>query len=374
MSALLHPAAVPLELGYLSPHNPYDRRAFSGTSFFAARALAMHPAINLRILGPHRAPGRFDKWLGQTPSKPIQIKDVDTNGLDAVLGLAATPLLEALGQRRPDLALLHVTDATPAFLRDAYGWNIPQQVDYREARLVSRAAATIYSSTEMAARAPKDLALPVITPLAHPFGVNFEALPTDCPRKSSLKKLKLLFVGLDWVRKGGDIVVQTLDMLRQRGVEAELTLVGRPPKSLQGHPGVCIAGFLDKNRPRDAIKLTRLYTKAHLLLLPSRADCTPMVVAEAMAHGTPVIGTETGGLASLLGGAGTGKLLPPSAAPQDWVAAIQQCTTQPEAYAMLSEAAFDRASTALLWSHWADRMHGIALEARLCNPLEVGAA
>lgn len=373
MSVLFHPAARPLELGYLSPHNPFDRRAFSGTSFFAAQALATHPGINLRILGPHRAPRRSDRWLRRTPPD-VRIDEIDTYGLDAVLGLAATPLMTALADRRPDLPLVHVTDATPAFLRQVYGWQVPREADHRETRLVSQAAATVYSSPEMAARAPGDLGLPGLAPLAQPFGVNFESLPATCPEKPSLERLNLLFVGLDWTRKGGDVAVRALDLLRAAGRAAELTLVGKPPPGLQNHPGVQVAGFLDKNRPRDAARLTRLFSEAHLLVLPSRADCTPMVVAEAMAHGTPVLSTETGGLTSLLGGPGAGRTLPPGAPPEVWADAIRALTDRADAYVMLSDTAFDRASTALSWQSWAERMHQVAWQAQNSAVARAGAA
>ena len=373
MSILFHPAAYPLELGFLSPHNPYDRRAFSGTSFFAARALAAHPGINLRILGPHQPPGRFDRLLRRTAT-PVRVADMALDGLDAVLGLAATPLLNDLADRRPDLPLLHVTDATPLFLREAYGWTIPLEADRREARLAARAAATIYSSPEMARRAPGDLGLPGLKPISQPFGINLETLPGHCPQKPSLNKVNLLFVGIDWQRKGGDIAVQALDQLRADGLDAELTLVGKPPEHLRRHPGVKFVGFLDKNRPRDAAELTRLYHAAHFLILPARADCTPMVVAEAMAHGTPVLAAETGGVASLLGGAGTGQVLPASAGSKLWAKAIQDLVSTPEAYAMTSEAAFDRASTGLNWQVWAEGLHRIAQDTRMPERAKIGAA
>ena len=373
MSILFHHAAYPLELGFLSPHNPYDRRAFSGTSFFAARALAAHPGVNLRILGPHQTPGRFDRLLRRT-RPDILVQEMNLDGLDAVIGLAATPLLNDLADRRPDLPLLHVTDATPLFLRDVYGWSLPLDVDRREARIVSRATVTLYSSPEMAARAPGDLGLPGFKPLSLPFGINLDALPGCCPQKPSLNKLNLLFVGLDWQRKGGDIAIAALDELRAQGIDAELTLVGKPPEQLRHHPGVRIAGFLDKNRPRDAAALTRLYEQAHALILPARADCTPMVVAEAMAHGTPVIAAKTGGIASLLGGAGTGKILPAHTPAKLWARAIQELTASRDAYAMMSEAAFDRATTGLNWRVWADGVHRVAQDIRMPVEARIGAA
>jgi glycosyltransferase involved in cell wall biosynthesis len=77
------------------------------------------------------------------------------------------------------------------------------------------------------------------------------------------------------------------DILRAEGRAVELTLVGDVPKDLAPRPGLRIVGYIDKNRPREAARLDRLYAEAHVFLLPTRGDCTPMVMAEAGAHGTP---------------------------------------------------------------------------------------
>ena len=151
-------AATPLKLGFLCPYNPYDRLAFSGTASFAAQALEQQPGIDLRILGSHRPPGKFDRLLRRHPTE-IKADQLDLDGLDAVVGLVATPLMEDLGRMHPRLPLFHVTDATPAFLRDAYGWAIPPDKDQREKRVAAHASATIYSSQVMARRAPADLEL-----------------------------------------------------------------------------------------------------------------------------------------------------------------------------------------------------------------------
>ncbi len=84
-----------------------------------------------------------------------------------------------------------------------------------------------------------------------------------------------------------------------------------------------------------------------------------MVVAEAMAHGTPVLATDTGGIAGQIGGGGAGRVLPPFASPSDWACAVEETLASDDAYAMMSDAAFDRAG-ALSWQAWAARIEALA--------------
>jgi len=251
---------------------------------------------------------------------------------------------------------VHVTDATPAFLRDSYGWNVPQDADAAETRVARRASTTVYSSQDMARRAPLDLGMPGFCAEAINFGINLEKRPEIRPKKPVLNRLNLLFVGLDWDRKGGDTAVATLDQLHKDGVNAHLTVVGRCPEKHRKHKAITYVGFLDKNRPWDAAKLNRLYTEAHLLLLPSRADCTPMVLGEAMAFGTPVLASDTGGVGAVIGGNGAGTLMAQKASPQDWADKIWACIKDHGTYEMMSDAAFDRAANVLSWDTWAHQL------------------
>ena len=356
----------PLTLGFLTPHNALDRRCFSGTPYFAARALSGRADVDLRLLGAHRTPGRLDRILRRAHPEP-QLSEAALGGLDAVVGMVATPLLDRLADLAPGLPFLHVTDATPRFLRDAYGWSVPAEADATEARVAARAAACVYSSEVLAARAPGDLGLPGLNAVSLPFGANFEAAPAPAP-KPPLDRLELLFVGLDWVRKGGDVAVATLDALIASGRDARLTLVGACPDRHRRHPAIRRIGFLDKNRPKEADRLSRLFAEAHLLLLPSRADCTPIVVSEAMAHGTPVLASDTGGIGAQIGAAGAGRLMPSFAPPAAWAAAVRKMTSDPDGYAMLCDAARDRAATHLSWDAWAAGIVRLVLERDRSRP------
>lgn len=350
-SSALHPN---LKLGFLSPHNPFDRQAFSGTSYFAAKALGKVPDVDLHVLGPHRPPRLLDRLRRVAPA--FTFDQAQIQGLDAVIGLAASPQLNAFQEMHPDLPVIHVTDATPQYLREAYGWAVPKTADNIEAQVTARALVTVYSSPEISKRAPVDLNLPRLSPMSIPFGVNLEDLPQKCPEKPPLETLRLVFVGLDWVRKGGDIAVATLDWLRASGRNATLTIIGKAPRELADHPGINLVGLLDKNRPRQEARLHEIYDQSHLLVLPSRADCAPMVIAEAMAHGTPVIASDTGGIRSMIGGSGCGCLMPQFASPASWAGAIAELTHTPDAYRLLSDACFDRAQSTLNWDSWASNV------------------
>lgn len=355
------PASRPLALGFLSPHNPFDRRAFSGTVHFAARALQEAPGVSLRILGDHAPPRPLlDRLLG--PRTGVDIARIDAAGLDAVVGLVATPLLAELDRRHPGLPFFHVTDATPQYLRRAYGWQVPAEADAEERAVAARARTTIYSSEMIAARAPRDLGLPALAPAAIPFGVNIDRLPVVCPAKPPLDRPNLLFVGLDWVRKGGDIAIAMLDSLAGAGCRAHLTVIGACPERHRARADVTYLGYLDKNRPGDRARIEAAYRAAHLLVLPSRADCTPMVVGEAMAHGTPVLATDTGGLGAMIRASGGGRLMPEFAAPRDWAEAVSAMTGDPDGYALLADAGFDHVRTRASWPRWAETLAQLVRE------------
>jgi len=58
--------------------------------------------------------------------------------------------------------------------------------------------------------------------------------------------IKFLFVGVDWKRKGGDIALETIDLLDKKGYDVHFTACGcTPPNS---HPKMVVIPFLDKKK------------------------------------------------------------------------------------------------------------------------------
>jgi len=344
----------PLRVGLLSQHNPFDRSAFSGTVHHAARALSAAGGIELKVLGGHRAIA-WHHGLSRRfrPLRPVAASPAELAGLDVVVGLVATDLLNGVAALTR-VPLVHVTDATPAFLRDVYGWDVPAAASLAEARVLAAARRVIYSSDYMAERAVAEFGPAIGSRVcAVPFGTNLDNLPLAMPHKPGPDPLRLLWVGSDWVRKGGEIAVAAFDILRAAGCDVHLTLVGDVPAHVAPGPRLTVAGYLDKNRPRHAARLRALYAEAHLFLLPTRADCTPMVLAEAGAHGTPVLVTETGGVGSLVREGVNGRLLPSAATPTDWARAVRSMTSDRARHEALCRASFGHARARLSWDAWA---------------------
>jgi len=112
---------------------------------------------------------------------------------------------------------------------------------------------------------------------------------------------RLLFVGGDFVRKGGDLLLKVFRQ-RLRG-KAELLLVTRDQTS--DEPGVRTYRNVTPNSPT----LLGLYRDADIFVLPTRADCHSLVCMEALACGLPCVSTHVGGIPDILDEGKTGHLL-----------------------------------------------------------------
>ena len=121
-------------------------------------------------------------------------------------------------------------------------------------------------------------------------------------RCESSGKARLLFVGGDFDRKGGN---HLLAAFRQLESLAELHLVTEHvpeglPAGVHVHTGI---------RPNDE-RLRALYRAADIFVLPTTSDLVPWVVLEAMASGCPVVSTPVGGIVDLVVEGETGLLVP----------------------------------------------------------------
>jgi glycosyltransferase involved in cell wall biosynthesis len=139
----------------------------------------------------------------------------------------------------------------------------------------------------------------------HPIhvGVDLELWPEVNKSIVPEAKPKLLFVGGEFERKGGDLL---LDVFRQRFRDrVELHLVTKSaPTDLPAN--VVVHSDFYPNDPR----LAALYAAADIFVLPTRADLSSFASLEAMAASCPVIATPVGGIPDIVRHGETGLLVP----------------------------------------------------------------
>lgn len=119
--------------------------------------------------------------------------------------------------------------------------------------------------------------------LAIPAGVN-----------ESRQQEEILFVGIDWERKGGPLLIEAFRLLRKRLPNAKLRIVGCTPRDLAEESGVILEGFFDKRDPEQYEKLCRLYLRSSVFCLPSEFDPFPNVIIEAASVGLASVAIDNG--------------------------------------------------------------------------------
>jgi glycosyltransferase involved in cell wall biosynthesis len=135
-----------------------------------------------------------------------------------------------------------------------------------------------------------------------PFGANLncdrklEDIKTIVDSRTS-DKIKLLFLGVDWLRKGGDIAFQVAKKLNESGLPTELTIVGCQPFLEQPFPDfVRCLGYISNASKEGRSRLDKLLAESHFLIVPSMAETFGHVFCEASSFGLPSIATNVGGI------------------------------------------------------------------------------
>lgn len=276
---------------------------------------------------------------------------IDRSAPDVVLAPSTLPVAGL----ETELPIVTWTDATFAGLEDFYPAYSNLSARYRrlghqmERQALTRVSLAVYSSAWAARSAVDDYGVPAENVAVVPFGANI-ADPGVTAHGGANGVCRLLTVGKGWFRKGVDLAVETARVLRQRGVPTTLDVVGSSrPAGVEVPDYVTVHGTLDKDDERQARAMDSLYRAATFFVLPSRADCTPVVVAEAQAYGVPIVTTDVGGVPSMIrpGASGFAIALPDFASTA--AAGIVDALTAPGRYAELRQEARRTYDDTLNW-------------------------
>ncbi len=133
-------------------------------------------------------------------------------------------------------------------------------------------------------------------------GSNVDPTPVAL-RNDDYRNRTILFVGVDWERKGGPTLLAAFDLVLREIPDARLVIIGCQPSV--SHPQIEVLGRV----PREEVKAR--FSTASLFCLPTRVEPFGIVVVEAYYHKLPVVASRIGAMPDLIRDGETGRLVPP---------------------------------------------------------------
>ncbi|RLD39200.1 MAG: hypothetical protein DRI74_01550 [Bacteroidetes bacterium] len=230
--------------------------------------------------------------------------------------------------------------------------------EYIENKSLNKTHVRIYASEWAANHVINHYKMPKDKTFVVPFGANInDHIPIFNSAKLKDPICRLLFLGVDWKRKGGDIAYDTLVHLNNKGIETELTVVGcTPPVE---HPKMLIIPFLNKNNTSDYQKFSLIFKQTHFLLMPTRAECAGIIYGEASAFYVPSLATNTGGVSSVIENGVNGFMLDFEAKAESYSAIIEKYFLDKDRYRTFALNAHKKYKNELNWEHWAKKIINI---------------
>jgi glycosyltransferase involved in cell wall biosynthesis len=179
------------------------------------------------------------------------------------------------------------------------------------------------------------------------FGATHRA---DAVDERGWEQPRFLFVGIDWERKGGPLLLRAFARLREQLPQATLDVVGgHPPIELAG---VHAHGVLSQTHAGDRERILELFARCTCLVVPSHVEPFGIVYVEAGSAGMPSILTSEGGARDTIGADG-GLVVEPG--DEDGLLAAMLQISDPTVAQRMGEAARARAGL-YTWRKVAERL------------------
>jgi glycosyltransferase involved in cell wall biosynthesis len=252
-----------------------------------------------------------------------------------------------------------LVDHTRALAEASPGWpwaGVPRPLRYgpawfaREAR-VYRGAEVIAAFSENAARSlVRDYG--VEPGRVRVVGAGANVFPERAPRRDDGHTV--VFVGVDFARKGGLVLLEAFRLLRRRVPRARLFVAGPPPPRRVPER----VTFLGRVDPWE---LPDLFAQSTVFAMPTLHEPYGLAFLDAMACGLPCVGTRVEAVGEIVREGETGLLVPPGD-PVALAAALERMLADPGRARAMGARGRARVFAGGLWQHAAAR-----LERALCD-------
>ncbi|MDX1828376.1 MAG: glycosyltransferase family 4 protein [Lutibacter sp.] len=375
-----------IKIGYVTASNPMDKKSWSGTHYKMFESLK-NEFEEVYALGPIKKPillkatllvytlthfllffKKFKKNHSKLLSKYYAYKInriLKNKNIDVLFAPAGSVEIAYLKNTIP---ICYLSDTSFGQITNYYSsFSNISRFSYKEANLIEQLAINnsftqVYSSNWAAKYVINNYKAVKENVFTVNFGANIDFIPQNIFLEKDFRNtINLLFIGVNWKRKGGDIVLKTFDILVNKGYDLTLTICGCIPPKLMNKPNIKVIPFLDKNNKKDHGEFLNILYKTHLLFVPTRADCTPIVFCEANAFGIPVITTNTGGVNAIIKNGVNGYALPFKSTPNDYAIKIQSLLDYRLILNSIAISSRKKFEKELNWKVWGVKMREILL-------------
>ena len=182
------------------------------------------------------------------------------------------------------------------------------------------------------------------------IGANIDIVPSETTIARYAAN-HVLFVGVEWERKGGPALLEAFTEVARTYPDARLTIVGCSPNV--SHPQIAVAG----KQPRD--RVARYFQAASVFCMPSVVEPLGIAAIEASLFRLPVIATRVPGFFETVTDGKTGILVPPND-PAALAAAMRLLFDNPALGQRMGLAGFERNRTRFDWNRVGRQLHRMA--------------
>ncbi len=373
-----------MKIGFAARYNPLDKKTWSGTGFYTYQQLSKlgeveifqyklpkflqewlttQKSINRRWFGKYTSVeflNAYAKYFSRRLTKDLKKRPVD------VLFVSASSQLVAYV--KTDIPVVYMTDATFQQLQGYYtsfsnlaGYNRRQGIAL-DKKAFQKAAHCMLASEWCKESAITNYGISAGKISVVTLGANLDSVPLE--KELSFEyagTCRLLFVGVEWERKGGDIALAAFRLLQQKGLNPVLHIIGcMPPHNISNEPNIINIPFLDKNKAEDFEQFYNIFRQTDFLILPTRAECAGLVFCEASAYGIPSITTDTGGVTTYVKNNVNGFTLPLSSGGDEYAEVIERLCKNTADMQQLKKSCRSQYEKGLNWDIWGQEFKRIA--------------
>ncbi|MGH7739607.1 MAG: glycosyltransferase [bacterium] len=373
-----------MKIGFANHVKALDIHSFSGCSYYLFKALE-NSGLEMLALGHISKKYRIFTWLKKIYYRLIfsenyqwdrelwllkiyaarVAKELSEKNCDVVVSVGC----QSIAYLKTDKPIIYISDATFAGMVDFYpGFsNLCAETlkngNEAEQRALANADLSIFSSEWAANSAKQNYEVDPDKVKVVPFGANVNGDRDETTIRKmiegrDLSVLKLLFVGIDWLRKDGDTAIKVAKLMNARCIPTELHVAGCRPKR-KTPAFVKHHGFISKGTEAGVKKIEALFAESHFLILPSRAECCGVVFAEANSFGLPCLATNVGGITTAIRNGVNGQTFPLNENEERYCDFISDAISTPQKYESLCLSSFHEYTSRINWESFGKQANAL---------------